>query len=173
VAQAAAAALLAEFVEAGRLSLESLAKTVDESSLVRAAQVLAGAQVLHLVGMRRAFPVASYLAYLFEKMAIPAMLHDGIGGLDHAQALRAGDAMIAISFPPYASETLELAAKARAKTLPVIALTDQVFSPLARLADVSLRVEDVDFGAFRSLSATLALATTLAVAVGSHPRAPR
>lgn len=161
------AALLAEFIEAGRSSLESLAKSTDEAMLARAVALLGRAGTVHLVGLRRAFPVASYLAYVFDKMAVPAMLHDRVGALDHRFALRPGDAVLAISFAPYSEETLALAEEARATGLTVVALTDRVGSPLGRLADAVLTVEEVDFGAFRSLSATLALATSLAVAVGS------
>ena len=161
------AALLAEFIEAGRSSLESLAKSTDDAALGRAVAVLAGAGTVHLAGLRRAFPVASYLAYVFEKMAVPAMLHDRVGALDHRFALRPGDAVLAISFAPYSAETLGLVQEARAMGLRVVALTDRTASPLARLADAVLTVEEVDFGAFRSLSATIALAIALAVAVGS------
>jgi len=161
------AALLAEFIDAGRSSLESLANSTDDVMLSRAVAVLAAAETVHVIGLRRAFPVASYLAYVFEKMAVPAMLHDGVGALDHRCALRRGDAVLAISFAPYSEETLGLAAQARERGLPVVALTDRLTSPLARMSDVVLTVEEVDFGAFRSLSATIALAIALAVAVGS------
>ena len=160
-------ALLAEFVEAGRSSLEALAKSLDEDALNTAVAVLARAGTIHVVGLRRAFPVASYLAYVFEKMQVPAMLHDSVGKLDHRFALRQGDAMLAITFSPYSEETLTLAQDARGRGLPVVALTDRLTSPLARQADAILTVPEVDFGAFRSLSATIALALTLAVAVGS------
>ena len=160
-------ALLAEFVEAGRLSLEALAKSVDEAALNTAVQVLSRAGTVHLVGLRRAFPVASYLAYVFEKMQVPAMLHDGVGKLDHRFAMRPGDALLAITFAPYSEETVALAQDARDRGLPVVALTDRVTSPLARTADAVLTVPEVDFGAFRSLSATIAMAISLAVAVGS------
>jgi DNA-binding MurR/RpiR family transcriptional regulator len=161
------AALLAEFVEAGRLSLEQLAKSVDEAALSQAVAQLARADTLHVVGLRRAYPVASYLTYVFEKMQVPAMLHDGVGKLDHRHALRAGDACIAITFAPYSDETLALAADAQARHLPVIGITDRLTSPLARLSSTVLMVPEVDFGAFRSLSATLALSLALAVAVGT------
>lgn len=161
------AALLAEFIEAGRLSLEALAKSVDEIALSHAVAALAKADTVHIVGLRRAFPVAIYLAYVFEKMQVPAMLHDGVGKLDHRFALRPGDAMVAITFAPYSEETLVLAQDARERGLPVVALTDRLTSPLARLADAILTVPEVDFGAFRSLSATIALALALAIAVGS------
>jgi DNA-binding MurR/RpiR family transcriptional regulator len=160
-------ALLAEFIEAGRSSLEALAKTADEAALSRAVDLLAAAETVHVVGLRRAFPVATYLVYVFEKMSVPAMLHDGVGKLDHRFALRGGDAMLAITFAPYSEETLALAQDAKARGLPVVALTDRLTSPLARVSDAVLTVEEVDFGAFRSLSATIAMAISLAVAVGS------
>jgi DNA-binding MurR/RpiR family transcriptional regulator len=161
------AALLAEFVEAGRLSLEALAKSADETELNAAVKVLAQAETVHLIGLRRAFPVACYLAYAFEKMRVPAMLHDGVGKLDHRFALRPGDAVLAITFAPYSEETVALAQDARARGLPVVALTDLMTSPLARASDAVLTVPEVDFGAFRSLSATIAMAISLAVAVGT------
>jgi DNA-binding MurR/RpiR family transcriptional regulator len=161
------AALLAEFVEAGRMSLETLAKEADEGALDRAVSVLSGAGAVHVIGVRRAFPVATYIAYALEKMQVPAMLHEGAGRLDHRAALRPGDALLAITFAPYSAETLGLAQEARARGLSVVALTDSLASPLARDAAAVLTVHEVDFGAFRSLSATLALAMALAVAVGS------
>ena len=160
-------ALLAEFIEAGRQSLEALAKSADEVALQQAVGVLAGADTVHVVGLRRAFPVASYLAYVFEKMSVPAMLHDGVGKLDHRFALRPNDAVLAITFAPYSEETLTLAQDAKARGLPVVALTDRMSSPLVRFSDAILTVPEVDFGAFRSLSATIAMAIALAVAVGS------
>ncbi len=160
-------ALLAEFVEAGRLSLEALAKTVDEAALAQAVDLLATAGTIHIVGYRRAFPVASYLAYVFGKMSVPSMLHDGVGKLDHRFALRDGDAVLAITFAPYGEETLALAQEGHDRGLTVVGITDRVTSPLARMADTIVTVPEVDFGAFRSLSATIALALSLAVAVGS------
>lgn len=162
------AALLAEFVEAGRMSLETLAKTADEVVLAQAVDILVKAETLHVIGLRRAFPVASYLVYVFEKMAVPAMLHDGVGKLDHRFAIRPGDAVLAVTFAPYSEETVALAQDAHDRGLPVVALTDGMTSPLARFADASVMVQEVDFGAFRSLSATIAMAISLAVAVGSR-----
>ena len=161
-------ALVAEFVEAGHLSLESLAKSLDETALSAAVATLTGADTIHVIGARRAFPVAAYLADVFEKMAVPSILHDGVGRLEHRGALRPGDALLAISFAPYAPETLALADAAKDAGLPIVAITDHATSPLARTASAVLCVPEVDFGAFRSLSATWALSLALAVAVGSH-----
>jgi DNA-binding MurR/RpiR family transcriptional regulator len=161
-------AILAEFVEAGRLSLEALTQSLDEATLQGAVSVLAQAGTVHIVGRRRSFPIAAYLAYIFDKMAVPAMLHDGVGQLDHRHALRPGDALIAVSFAPYAEDTVDLATEARRRGVPVVVLTDGMASPLAREAHAVLTVREVDFGAFRMPTATMALALSLAVAVGSR-----
>ena len=162
------AALVAEFVEAGRLSLEALTRDLDETALDQAVTTLALAQSIHLVGYRRALPVAVYLSYVFEKLGIPAILHDGLGGFDRRSALRPGDAVLAITFAPYSAETLALADAARAQGLPVVLLTDPPATALQSRADLVLTVGEVDFGAFRSLSATTALALALAVAIAAR-----
>lgn len=158
--------LLAEFVEAGRTSLENLMTTVDPVSLDQAVAVLAAAPIIHVAGYRRAFPVASYLAYAFEKMGVPCILHSGVGLLATTHTLRPGDALLAITFAPYSAETIALAEAAHENGHPVVAMTDSLSSPLKRMDAVSLLVSEVDVGAFRALSATFALAIAVAVAVG-------
>ncbi|MFT4151303.1 MAG: MurR/RpiR family transcriptional regulator [Paracoccaceae bacterium] len=166
-------ALLAEFVDAGRLSLERLASTVDARLLDEAVAKLAAARMIHLIGLRRSFPVASYLAYAFEKMNVPSMLHDMTGQMEQRHALREGDAVIAISFAPYRQETVDMAQSASGLGLPVVAITDTMMSPLRLPGVVPLLVSEVDFGEFRALSATLSLAITLAVSVGSRRNAAK
>ena len=165
-----ASSLLAEFVEA-RSSLEMLLKSVDTRQLDEAVSALAGARTVHIVGLRRSFPIASYLAYAFEKMKVPAVLHSAVGGLGNISAISSDDALIAITFSPYSTETLELAETARANGIPVVALSDSAVNPLRKSGATLLTVTEIDFGAFRSLSATLCLAITLAVAVGTRKTA--
>jgi DNA-binding MurR/RpiR family transcriptional regulator len=162
------AALVAEFVDAGRLSMEALARDLDETALNQAVDTLAMAEVIHLAGFRRSFPVAAYLAYVFDKLGVPAVLHDGVAGLVHPSTLRPGHALLAITFAPYSEETLALARRARETGLPVILLTDPPGSRLAPLGETILTVTEIDFGAFRSLSAAIALALSLAVAVAAR-----
>ncbi|MCX8997517.1 MurR/RpiR family transcriptional regulator [Rhizobiaceae bacterium BDR2-2] len=160
--------LLAEFVEAGRASLESLLKTIDPQALDEAVATLARANMIHIAGLRRSFPVASYLAYAFEKMNVPAMLHSAVGKLDNQSVIRAGDAVLAITFSPYSAETVELVENARARGIPAVVLTDTAVSSLRKSGAMLITVSEVDFGAFRSLSATLCVAIMLAVATGTR-----
>jgi DNA-binding MurR/RpiR family transcriptional regulator len=161
-------ALLAEFVETGRASLESLIATVDDTALQKSVDILVAAPTVHLIGLKRAFPVAYYLAYAFGKMSVPALLHDRVGDLDQQHLLRPGDALIAISYAPYTQNTLDAAALAVGRGISVIAITDALNSPLQRIGAVTLLVREVDMGDFRALSASFALAITLATAVGAR-----
>lgn len=160
--------LVAEFVEAGRQSMEALARDLNESQLDQAVTVLSKARTIHLAGFRRSFPVASYLAYVFDKLGVPAVLHDGVAGLGHRSTLQPDDALLAITFAPYSEETLALATQARDRGLPVVALTDPPATSLSGVASTILTVTEIDFGAFRSLSAAIALALALAVAVAAR-----
>lgn len=161
-------ALLAEFVDVGRSSLENLTNTVDPKALQQAVDVLARAETIHLVGFRRAFPVTSYLAYAFEKMEVPAILHSGLANMNMDHLIRPNDAVIAATFAPYTELTLDIAAKARESGADIVAITDVVTSPLARLKAIQLLVAELDVGAFRALSASLCLAIALAVSVGAQ-----
>jgi DNA-binding MurR/RpiR family transcriptional regulator len=161
------AALLAEFVDAGRASLEELARSTDAATLERAVNALARAPLIHIVGLRRAFPVATYLAYSLENMNVPTILHDSVGGLDHRHAIGPKDAVLAITFAPYTQETVDLAADAQAKGCEIIAITDAFNNPMHQLGAIMLTITEVDVGAFRSLSAALSLAITIAVSVGT------
>ena len=160
--------LVAEFVEAGRLSMEALARDLDETKLDQAVTVLSAARTIHLAGFRRSFPVAAYLAYVLQKLEVPAILHDGIGGLDRRHAIAPRDAPLALTFTPCSEETLALMRVARGVGATVVALTDPPGTALSGQADIVLGVTEVDFGAFRSLSATIALALSLALAVAAR-----
>ena len=158
-------ALLDGFVDAAAVSLERLRGSVNPSDLSRAVAILARAETLYLLGARRVFPVAAYLAYAFGQLGVRAVLIDHVGQLGPEQLAGATgrDAVVAVSFTPYAPSTLDLAAAAARRGVPVVAITDSAFSPLVSAAAVWLEVAEADYGAFRSLSASFALAMTLAV----------
>ncbi len=161
-------ALLAEFVDVSRASLENLLTSVDPKALQEAVDVLARANAIHMIGFQRAFPVTSYLAYAFEKMNVPAVLHSGIANISMEHLIKPGDAVIAVTFAPYTELTLDMAAAASRRGADIVAITDVVTSPLARLKPIQLLVTELDVGAFRALSASLCLAISLAVSVGAQ-----
>jgi DNA-binding MurR/RpiR family transcriptional regulator len=161
--------LLSGFAESAMVSLERLMTQASEEDIGRAAEILARADVIYLLGMRRAFPVALYLAYAFGKLGIRAVLADHVAGLGPEQLTEAGprDALIAISFTPYTPMTVDLTGRLAKRGVPIIALTDSPFSPLSPAATVAFEIPEADYAGFRSLSATFCVAMSLGVATAA------
>ena len=158
------------FIEAAERSIADFRAKLEPEALEAAVRLLAEADTIFLVGARRSFPVATYLAYALARLGIRYVLVDGAGGLaaDQIELVRPTDAVLAISFTPYASETVALAQAGKRRDAKLISITDSVFSPIAPVADAWLGVTEADFDGFRSLAATMALAGALAVAIADR-----
>jgi len=155
------------FCDAAGKSIAALREKLSPDDLDRAVEILRQAETIYLIGLRRSFPIASYMAYAFGKLGVRSILVDAVAGLGAEQMSFATpkDAVLAISFAPYAPETIALAQAAAARGVPVAAVTDSPFSPLAQIAGLWIEVGEANFEGFRSMAATLALAMTLTVAV--------
>lgn len=164
------AALLRQFARAASLSIERLSETIDDAALERVVDLLARAGIIYLVGARRSFPVVCYLAYAMRKLGLRCELVDQVGDLAAEQValIAPADAVLAVSFTPYAQSSVELTATARRRDVPVALITNSPFSPLVQSATAWLEVAEADHAAFRSLAATFTLATALAVAVAER-----
>jgi DNA-binding MurR/RpiR family transcriptional regulator len=163
-------AILDGFLDAARRSLDKLSHAIDAEKMERAVAILAGARTIHLIARRRSYPISTYMAYAFGKLGVPCALVGSPVGIDAEMLASAdeGDAAIAVSFSPYASETADYARSLAARGMPVIAVTDSAFSPLAGCATEWFEVAEADFAGFRSLSATMALAMALTVGVAER-----
>ena len=165
-----ASMILEGFAEASLRSISALTSRHDPAVFEKALDVLERAQTVYLIGLRRSFPVTSYMAYAMGKLGIRTILVNAVAGLAAEQAGFAGegDVAIAISFTPYASETVALTAQVREAGAKVVAITDSVFSPLASQSDVWFEIAEADFEGFRSMSATMTLAMALTVALADR-----
>jgi DNA-binding MurR/RpiR family transcriptional regulator len=157
--------LLTRFSHANAIALGHLGETTTAEDLDKAIQILSQAHAAHIVGVRRAFVVASYFAYALRHIDQKAYLVDGVGGMykEQASALDKNDALIAVSFHPYAEETQSVAKAAAEKNVPLIVITDNQISPLASIASVCFVVKEAEIDSFRSLSSSLCLAQALSI----------
>ena len=160
------------FCEAGERSIASFRRRIDYQNLEAAVETLSNAETIYLIGLRRSFPVVSYMAYAFGKLGVRNVLIDSVGGLaaEEISFATGADAVFGISFAPYASDTIALVGRAAERGVPVVAVTDSPFSPLAKDASVSFEVVEADVEGFRLLSASFALAMTLTVAIAERRR---
>lgn len=157
--------LLADFAEAGHKSIMSLANSVIGSSLERIAEGMAQARVVHLIGLRRAFPIVSNMYYLLDKLEIPANLHFGTGMMSSGKSIFPGDVLFAVTYAPFSEETTTLVKEAEHRGVTVYGLTESERCPLSQYATEMLIARENEVAGFRSLNASMTLTTALAVAV--------
>jgi len=167
-----AMALVEGLSQAAIGSIEKFRERIKLDTLDEAAQILAGAETIYLIGVRRSYPITSYLSYAFGTLGIRTVLIGSPNGVDRELLSFAGprDAALAVSFTPYAPATVEYTRQIAAQKAPLVAVTDSPFSPLVFNARVWFEIVENDFEGFRSLAATMTLAAALAVAVAEQRR---
>ncbi|OIN12489.1 MurR/RpiR family transcriptional regulator [Oceanisphaera psychrotolerans] len=164
--------ILNEFSRANVQALQQLAAQTSAEDLNKTVQILADAENIYVIGLRRSFSVATYLTYALRHLNRRAFLIDGLGGMFQEQLELIGpkDVVVAISFSPYARETLALTETASRAGARQIAITDSQVSPLASFSDICFVVKEAQVDAFRSQSASLCLVQSLAVSLAYHDK---
>ena len=162
--------ILHGFIEAGHRSLQALGSSIDPETLERGIETLSAAPTIYLIAKRRSFPIISYVAYAFGKLGVKFVGVGTASGMDDDLLHLAGpgDAAFVVSFSPYAPESAAQARSLAARGVPVVSLTDSAFSPLADCSRVSFLLAEADHAGFRSLSASMAFAMALTVAVAER-----
>ncbi|RBI65612.1 Fe-S cluster assembly protein HesB [Vreelandella sulfidaeris] len=160
--------LLWEFASANQEALQQLPDRINPDHLESALDIFEKANAVHVMGARRSFVVASYMTYALHHIEKPAFLMNGLGGMysEQVKAVGTHDALLVISFAPYAQESRDVAEEAHRRGIPLVVLTDSSLSPLVRLADVALIVHEAEVKSFRGLTASLCLTQTLAISLG-------
>ncbi|HVO01988.1 MAG TPA: MurR/RpiR family transcriptional regulator [Candidatus Cybelea sp.] len=166
---------LARFCAASAVALEHIQEVLTPEQLGHAVELLVKAKQVYVVAQRRSFPVAAYLAYALPHSEKPTHLLDGLGGMldEQVRSIQPDDALIAISFSPYAPETASIVERAASRRASVIVISDSMVSPISRFASVFFEIKDAEVQGFRSLTASLCLAQTLAVGLAMRSGAKR
>jgi DNA-binding MurR/RpiR family transcriptional regulator len=156
-----------EFLRGNISGMQELRERLHGPRFDKAVNLLAETDAISICGSRRSFPVAVYLEYALQHTDKRITLISAMGGMQQGQvrSVRRGDVMVAISYTPYAQETIEVAQEVLTRGARLIAITDSRMSPLARGADVALIVQDHSTLGFRSLSSTMSLAESLFIAL--------
>jgi len=167
------AAVLEEDIRNAQLTLQAL----NAAACERAVDAVVQADRVFIVG----FGASGFLAGLLQRglcMHVASVENlAGPGGVSHAarqmSRMNERDIVIAIGFPRYLADTVNLATAARSAGVPVLALTDRPTSPLAPIATVALYAhsgrqllpnsETAALGLIEGLSAAVAYRTKNAV----------
>ncbi len=157
-------------VAASQASLGRIGDSFDGPRFEAMVALLAAADLIYVIGSKRAFPVTAYVSLALSQQGVRNVLVDNVGSaaLDQVGCIGERDAVLAVSFSPYNSITPDLAALARDRNARIAAITDSTFSPLVRLSDCWLEVVESDFAGFRSLAASLAVGMALVQGVAAR-----
>ena len=157
--------LLSEFIEGNSVALQNLAQTVTDKDLAAAVRLLELADTVFVAGVRRSFPVSSYLAYSLQQTAKRTIFVNDVGGMAQQQmgTITPKDLLIAVSYQPYAEETVRAVETASERGAKVLSISDSLVSPIAKPAEITLQVRESEILAFRSLSASMCLAQALVI----------
>jgi DNA-binding MurR/RpiR family transcriptional regulator len=153
-------------------SLTRVADTIDLARVATVVNILAKAEIIFLLGSKRAFAVTTYLSLALAQLGIANVLVDNVGSSAAAQisCTNARQAILAVSFSPYNSVTPELAAQAAQRGTPLAAITDSVLSPLVPISDAWIEVVESEYGGFRSIAATLAVGMAIVLGIARTNR---
>ena len=162
-------AVLHEYCDASMLCLEQLKDTVNGEDLQKAVKMLREAEHIYVVGQRRAFPIASYLAYGLVRLERRAQLLDFVGGmvLQQVATMRSNELLVAVSFAEYAPSVVEVVRDAHIRGIPTLTITDVPSSPLAKHGTVWFTVDNADVHQFKPIAGAIALVQTLIVALSN------
>ena len=159
--------IASEFLAGSLAGMQELANSIHTDSFKKAVDLLVASDCIWIAASRRSFPIAAYLDYALQHTDKRIGLVTGLGGMQQGQmrSVRKDDVMIAISFSPYAEETVSVAKLAVERGAKLIAITDSLMSPLAKLAQATLIAQDNSTFGFRSLTSTMSMAQSLFIAL--------
>lgn len=156
-----------EFLAGSQAAMHELEANLDEATFTKAVNMLRETDCIWIAASRRSFPIAVYLDYALQHTDKRVCLMSGLGNMHLGQmrSVRPSDVMLAISFAPYAEETLAAVAVAQERGARVIAITDSRMSPLAKESEAVLIVQDNSTFGFRALTSTMGLAQSLFISL--------
>lgn len=142
----------------------------QREAVLRAAERVAKADTVAVLGLRSCHAVAHSMAYSLGLFHPGARLMAATGGLmlDEVGALGPGGLLVAISVAPYSREVVEATRLARDCGLTVVALTDAPLGAVARLADVALIAANEGPAHLASITGLIALSQALVALALTH-----
>ena len=165
-------ALTKSFSLANMATLDHLVERVDNLPLAETVDSILAARVVYVIGVDRSFSAASYLSYALNRAGVQSVQILGLGSAleDHAAVMAPDDLLIAISFPPYADDTVNVTRAVRARGNRIVAITDSPVSPITERCTHLLTIEDAEFHGFRSVAALMTVVQALMMGIAYRKR---
>ena len=135
--------IIDELLDAEQANLEATRRRLDHKALGRAAEMLAEARTVYIIGLRSGYGLAWLLHFSLRLvLGHSRVLTPGVADVpEQLEEVGPGDVVFALTFERYTRATVELFRACLAKGAQGIALTDKPTSPLAEGAEVVLEAQ--------------------------------
>jgi DNA-binding MurR/RpiR family transcriptional regulator len=155
--------LVAQHVDLVQANVQRAFADAPAKTIEAIVERLARARRIYILGLRSNYSAAFYFHYVLRAFRDNAiLLEDRMGMLiDELGGIGGDDALVAISYEPYAIEAAKAVEYAAAAGCTVIALTDTPFSPIARPAKHTLLLPTRTTSYYQSLIPTIAILEAL------------
>ncbi|MGE0715575.1 MAG: MurR/RpiR family transcriptional regulator [Alphaproteobacteria bacterium] len=149
--------------EAQAANIATMLRTIPAAAVEAAGRCLADARRLYLLGLRSNYAATFHFHYVLRTFADDVVLLDGAHGMlvDEIAGIGPRDALLAVSYDPYAVDAVTVVRAARASGARIVALTDHKLSPIADGADHLFLVPTVGASFYQSLVPTMILLEAL------------
>lgn len=105
----------------------------DDDKFAAVIDLLVSAEKISVLGLRSSYPLAYYLGFYLKliREQVSTVGQSGHTIAEDLSDLKSGDVLIAISFSPYTNDTIGACRIARQQKVDIVAITDNLSSPLA------------------------------------------
>lgn len=163
-----ASATLLEVARRDIRNLETLVQAVNEDLLKKVVHQIKSSRLRLAIGDGVSALMARQLAYLPINTGLPVLEGNPADFATQVGMLESKDLLIAISIMPYTQETLDAAAYARKRGVPVLAFTDNLNGPLAKSANLALPIPGENLLFSHSVTTFGVLAHAIATSIASQ-----
>lgn len=154
--------------------INNIKQTMEQLSIEDfelAAEYILNAERIYIIANRSAHSLGSFLQYYFNIIFDKSQLiHTTESAFDHIHDVDSNDVVIGISYARYTKSTLDVVSYAKERGAKIIALTDNLSSPITAYANIALFASS-DMNSFLdSFVAPLSVINALIAFVGNKQR---
>lgn len=148
--------------ETGELIVKNIAgaySSIGAADIAATGKIIKSARRLYILGLRSNYCLSFYLHYVLRTFMSNLVLLEGRLGMliDELGDIGPKDALVVVSYDPYALDAVKAAEHAANNGAAIIALTDTTLSPVARYATRLLILPTASTSYYQSLVPTMAL----------------
>lgn len=153
-------------------SLEKLAITFPQKQFNKLVEQISHSNKVFIVGTRGSAAFAQHFAYFLGKVKqnVTAICCGSTSAYDQLLHLKKNDLIVAMAFPRYPRETIEIVHFCREKKRKIAGITDKIDSPLAKLSDTAIVIPITFTTIFDSYCSLICLLNMFVTDVGKRNR---